>query len=216
MKISKTQKSIIYGLVLGDGYLQKTGEKNARLRIEHSYKQKDYIDWLYEKLENIFAVRPAKITRIHPKTKKNYQYYRLQSNSSPVFGKIRKCFYKNNQKIIPENISNLLKYNLSLAVWYMDDGYYYRRDKSAHIYLPKLTAEDQKMLLVCLQNNFTINAKIYCRPDRKSCQLNFTGKDKNKLFDLIRPHILPLFNYKITSNPVSTDSENQRLQSLRY
>jgi len=209
MILSKTQKSIIYGLVLGDGYLQSTGKKNARLRIEHSYKQKEYIDWLYSKLENIFCEKPKKINRLHPKTKQIYQYYRMQGNSSPVFGKIKRYFYKNNEKIIPENISNLLKYNLSLAVWYMDDGYYYKRDKSAHIYLQKITKESQNRLLKCLKNNFKISAKIYCRPDRNACCLNFTGKEKDKLFNLIRPHILKLFNYKITSNPVSTESENK-------
>ena len=40
IKLSLTQKQILYGTILGDGYLQKTGEKNARLRLEHGEKQK--------------------------------------------------------------------------------------------------------------------------------------------------------------------------------
>lgn len=209
MKLSKTQKEIIYGLVLGDGFLQPTGRKNARLRIEHSAKQKEYIDWLYRQLPNIFAAKPRLITRPHPLTKKTYYYYRLQSNSSPILGKLREQFYQGNKKIIPEKISYYLKSPLTLAVWYMDDGYYYRRDKSAHIYIQKLDQISQNRLIKWGENNFGQKIKIYCRPDRRACQINFVGPAKNKLFALIYPRIIPAFNYKLPSNPVSTESENK-------
>lgn len=198
---------IIYGLILGDGFLQKTGKKNARLRIEHSLKQKEYLDWLYQSLRNLFASEPKMINRQHPQTKQIYHYCRLQSHSSPFFGKLRREFYLNNKKIIPENIEKLLLHRLTLAIWYMDDGYYYQRDKSAHIYLPMMDDLSRKRLLNCLNKNFRLSAKIYCRPDRLACQLNFTGSDKDKLFVLIRPYTLPIFSYKLHSNPVSTKSE---------
>ncbi len=208
MMLNKTQKFIIYGLILGDGYLQATSQNNARLRVEHSDKQKHYIDWIYDQLKNVFNDKPKKIVRRHPKTKKYYTYYRLQSNSSPVLGKIRRDFYTPKGKIIPNNISKYLKSNLTLAIWYMDDGHYYRRDKSAHFYLSLLDKDSQKNLLKCLFDNYDLNGKIYCRPDRKACQLNFRSKDKDKLFSLIKPYILSEFNYKLPFNPVSTENEN--------
>ncbi len=209
MKLTKTQKAIIYGLVLGDGYLQATGKKNARLRLECGAKNKFYLDWLYEQLSNLFAHKPKKITRRHPLNQRIYHYYRLQSHSSPFLGKLRRQFYPEGKKIIPPNIKKLLKLNLTLAVWYMDDGYWYERDKSAHIYLPRLKENDQKRLLEALAQNFKLRAKIYCRPDRKGCQLNFVGEQKDRLFQLIRPYILPNFSYKMPSNPVSTESEKR-------
>lgn len=198
---------IIYGLVMGDGFLQKTGKKNARLRIEHSAKQKVYVYWIYRSLENLFVDQPKKISRRHPTSKQLYHYYRLQSQSAPIFGKLHSKFYQAGKKIIPKDIAGLLTYRLTLAVWYMDDGYYDKRDKSAHIYLQKLTLDSQRRLLKCLQDNFGITAKIYCRPDREACQINFTGKAKDRLVELIRPYIIPEFNYKLPSNPVSTESE---------
>lgn len=198
---------IIYGLVLGDGFLQKTGLKNARLRLEHSAKQREYMDWIFQSLSNLFETKPKPLSRQHPKTKQIYHYYRLQSHSSPVFGKLRRQFYYDNQKIIPENINKLLSSRLTLAVWYMDDGYYYRRDKSAHIYLSRLDHFSRQRLLKCLKDNFSLLAKIYCRPDRRACQLNFSGPNKDKLFELVRPYMIPMFNYKLPSNPVSTKSE---------
>lgn len=199
---------IIYGLILGDGFLQKTGVKNARLRLEYSAKHHEYINWIYRSLVNLFKQKPKSINRLHPKTKRIYHYLRLQSQSSPVFGKLRRQFYHDNQKIIPENINKLLSSRLTLAVWYMDDGYYYERDKSAHIYLSRLDGLSQQRLLDCLKDNFDLSAKIYCRPDRRACQLNFCGQAKNKLFELISPYVIPTFNYKLPSNPVSTKSEN--------
>jgi hypothetical protein len=35
--MNQRQKAILLGMVLGDCYLQKTGEKNSRIRLEHSY-----------------------------------------------------------------------------------------------------------------------------------------------------------------------------------
>lgn len=202
MKLSIRQKNIVYGSVLGDAYLQKTGKNNARLRLEHSTKQKDYVDWKYNQLKNLFQAKPKKIERIHPKSKQKYYYLRLQSHSSPFFGKLRQQLYNTaGKRQIPKEISELLKSNLTLAVWYMDDGYYYQRDKSAHIYLPKLNPDEIKLLINVLASNYNLKPKWYCRPDRESCQLNFTGQEKNKLFRLVKPYIIPSLKYKLPLTP---------------
>jgi hypothetical protein len=59
--VSKKQREILIGTILGDGYLQKTGKRNARLKLEHSEKQKDYIFWKYEELKNLMQDRPKRI-----------------------------------------------------------------------------------------------------------------------------------------------------------
>ena len=189
---------IIYGLVLGDAYLQPTGKNNARLRIEHSLKQKDYINWKYEQLENLFQTKPRRIDRYHPKAKKIYSYLRLQSHASPLLGELRKKLYgQDNKRQIIGAIDKLLKARITLAVWYMDDGYYYKRDKSAHIYLPELKEEEIVRLIRALEVNFGLESNWYCRPDRKSCQLNFTGRQKDKLIEIIKPYIIPSLRYKL-------------------
>lgn len=208
MKLNLNQKAIVYGLVLGDGYVQSTGKKNARLRIEHSVKQTAYVNWKYKQLENLFAHKPKKVVRKHPSNQQSYSYLRLQSHSSPWFGKLRQQFYANNKKIIPDSISTYISSPLSLAVWYMDDGYYYQRDKSAHIYLPAFGKGDISKLIKALKEKHNLNPGWYCRPDKKSCQLNFTGKNKDKLFTLISPYIIEELKYKISLDPVTTEDEN--------
>lgn len=209
MKLSKRQKQLLLGMILGDAYLQKTGEKNARLRIEHSLKQKAYVDWKYQQLRNLFQSKPRLLRRVHPHSKRTYSYLRLQSHSSPILGKLRRQFYsKEGVKILPDKLDAVLRSALTIAVWYMDDGYYDERDKSAHIYLQAFDTKDIERIVKVFGSQYDIHPKWYCRPDRKGCQLNFTGKDRDKLMQLIDPYLIDEMRYKTPLNPVTTDSEN--------
>ena len=55
MKLSKRQNAIIVGSILGDAYVQATGQKNARLRYEHGGKQKSYLFWKVKELQPLFS-----------------------------------------------------------------------------------------------------------------------------------------------------------------
>ena len=129
----KIEKALVIGSILGDGFLQKTGKNNARLRLEHSLKQEDYLLWKIRILDNYFQSKPQYLERNNLKFGKSYQYVRAQSYSGSEFGKLSKSFYKDGEKVIPKNIQNLLKDPLSLAVWFMDDGYYYPQIGRAHV-----------------------------------------------------------------------------------
>ena len=195
-------------MILGDAYLQKMRGGNARLRLEQSYKQKDYMDWKYKMLSNVFASVPNFLQRVHPKTKRTYKYVRLQSNSSPVLGKMRDQFYnKDGKKIVPKQIEQILESPLTIAVWYMDDGYYDKRDKSAHIYVQAWPPEELDRL-ACAFGQHNIAPKWYCRPDRRACQLNFTGQNKDNLMELIHPYLIESMRYKTPLDPVTTKNEN--------
>ena len=57
--LTQYQKSLIIGTILGDGYLRIIpGRNNAFLEINHSFSQKQYVDWKFEKLKNICISRP--------------------------------------------------------------------------------------------------------------------------------------------------------------
>lgn len=143
-------------MILGDAYLQKTGKKNARLRLEHGARQKDYLFWKISKFLKLFQGKPKYIERKHPISGQIYKYWRHQSNSTPELGKWRSIFYKNDLKHIPENLSDLLKDPLSLAVWYMDDGYYYVRDKVSYLYLGRVEKKEAEIVRMTLEKNFQI------------------------------------------------------------
>ena len=56
LKLSNIQNAILVGCVFGDAYIDKKG----KIQIEHSLKQKEYVDWKYKQLESI-SYNPPKI-----------------------------------------------------------------------------------------------------------------------------------------------------------
>lgn len=205
IKLSLRQKQILFGTILGDAYLQATGKKNARLRLEHSDKQKDYIFWKYRELKNLFSAKPKQIERYNPIFKRKYIYFRCQSNSTPYLGKLKKMFYGNGKKIIPENIDQLLNSPLTLAIWYMDDGYYYGRDKVSYLYLPEYRARDIVNIQMILKNRFSLVTCCHLKKKKKGFCLYFPVKETSKLIEIVEPHIIKSMRYKIPLNPVSTE-----------
>lgn len=196
MYLSKKDKAIILGLILGDGYLQKTGKKNARLRLEHSDKQKEYLLWKIKLLPRLFLGRPNYLERKHPKTKRTYKYWRHQSNATPYLGSLRKLFYPNNKKIIPDNLSLLVKDPITLAIWYMDDGYYCERDKTAHIYLGRVSKQEAEIVSKMIFHNFNIKNKVVDKK-HKGFVIYFPNKSIPRLQKVIGRYIIQSMKYKL-------------------
>lgn len=197
MKLTKRQESILTGIILGDGFLQSTGMKNARLRLEHGGKQKEYLLWKAAQFPRLFLGKPTHLVRVHPKTGQSYEYWRHQSNSTPLLGVWRKRFYPNGHKKIPEDIGVSLD-ALTLAVWYMDDGYYYPRDKASFIYLGRVTREEANIAQTAIVKNFGISVKVYDKK-QKGFVLFFPVEETKKFQAIVRPFMLPLFDYKLFS-----------------
>ena len=196
ISLSKEQESILFGTILGDGYLQKTGENNARLRLEHGYKQKEYIFWKIEKLNQLFQGKPIYLERIHPLTKRTYKYYRHQSQSTPYLGKLRNIFYSEGKKTIPENLEKYITPQM-LAVWYMDDGYYYLRDKCSYLYLGNVSEKEADIVSLAILKKFKIQTRV--KQKKKGFAIYFPHSQVEKLKLLIKDYIINYFNYKLPS-----------------
>jgi len=196
ISLTKKQKSILFGTILGDGYLQKTGRKNARLRLEHGEKQKDYLLWKVKKLAKLFQGKPKHLERIHPLSKKKYGYWRHQSQSMPLLGKLRRLFYPEGKKRIPQDLVKYLD-PLSLAVWYMDDGYYYPRDRCSYLYLGNVTEKEAEIVRQALEENLKLGARV--KRKKKGYALYFSPQETKQLKNLIKSYILPQFTYKLPS-----------------
>lgn len=194
MSLTKKQKQIIIGLILGDGFLQKTGLKNARLRLEYSSKSEKYARWILGQLSNIFP-RIHKLERIHPLNQRRYGYIRLQSHASPFFGKLQKKFYLAGKKSF-FNANNYLNNWLTLGVWYLDDGHYIARDKQAEIYLPKLTTLELTHLCQFLYEQFNLVAKPYCYKNKNGCRIRFDQISTKILMKDIDDEIKELIPHK--------------------
>lgn len=203
--ITKRQREILIGTLLGDGYLQATGKRNARLRLEHSEKQGEYLRWKYESLQNLMQDEPKLIERYNPQWRQTYRYYRCQSHAMPLLGKYKRLFYEEQtgRKRVPDHLERLLKSPLTLAVWYMDDGHYYPRDRTAYIYLPKYTEEELARLVDVIERNYELYAKIIRKKGYPV--LSFSPTETKRLLAMIRPYIHPSMAYKTPLDPVTTE-----------
>ena len=194
MKLTERQTAVVVGTVLGDGFLQKTGSKNARLRLEHSDKQKDYLLWKGAQMSRLFQGKPSYLSRVHPKSGETYSYARWQSNASSEIGVWQRYFYPEGKKIIPADIGENLS-PLALAVWYMDDGYL-SEDKSSFIYLGKVSENEADILRDAISKNFGVEAKVYDKKN-KGFALYFPVEETKKLHTLLKSFIHPSMKYKL-------------------
>lgn len=196
--LSKRQKAILVGTLLGDGHLEQNG-KNVRLRVGHGLPQREYIAWKYRELKDLVRgnIRTAKI--FHSKRNKYYKHLQFSTLTCSDFTEWRNIFYCQGKKIVPKNISDLLNTPLSLAVWHMDDGYKRNDCNALRLNTDTFSINDQKLLINCLKNNFGIKSKLH----KKDRTYNiYIGSKFAKIFcDLVKPHIIDSLLYKVSLTP---------------
>ena len=183
-------------MILGDAYLQPTGEKNARLRLEQQAPHKEYLVWKTRLLQQLFQGKYKILERMHPITKKTYRYVRQQSNASPILGKFRKLFYPEGKKRIPQKLNQLLRDDIAFAIWFYDDGYYYRRDKCSYIYLGRVSIEEAKIAQKAIQQKFGILSRILDKKN-KGFALYFSREESKKIKSIVEKYYVPVMAYKI-------------------
>lgn len=196
MKINQEQESALIGMILGDAYVQKTGSRNARLRLEQQAAHREYLIWKTRLLKGLFQGRPTMLKRIHPKTRKTYSYVRQQSNASPYLGKLRALFYPNGKKQIPEKLYQWLVSDIGFAVWFYDDGYYYVRDRSLYLYLGTVSRKEATIAKDVLRKRFNLQSTIADK-GKKGFALYFPASERNKVRDILVKYRVPIMAYKI-------------------
>lgn len=194
-KLTQRQQSIIIGTIFGDGYLQPTSKHAARLRIEQSSKQKAYAVWKARELRHLMQARPVSLTRYNQVFQRTYHYVRCQTLASPELGALRKLFYtRTGRKRVPPEAERLLT-PLALATWYMDDGYFFRGDRVAYIYLSDLASDSIRRLKKILARKYDLRPNLY-RKKLGNC-FYFPVAETRKLFRIVERYILPSFRYKV-------------------
>ena len=192
--LTTRQKEILIGTILGDAHLEKLYTPElSRLKIEHSYKQKEYVDWFYEEFKNWIRTKPKqKIKKVFGKIHKNYGFC---TYGHRLLGNFQRDFYTEKKKVISDNLLKNIT-PLSLAVWYMDDGSI-KSDKHKGVFLntQSFTKTDVKTLQSILENKFGIASST--RKDETGEQIYLGGNSGEKFIKIIEPFILPSMRYKI-------------------
>ena len=109
--LSEVQHAIVVGSLLGDGSMRcKT---NALLEINHSARQRSYVDWKFSHLADLVTTPPKRRAGNGGRVA-----YRFVTRSAPALTPYYRLFYAEGRKRVPK----LELDSLALAVWLMDDG----------------------------------------------------------------------------------------------
>jgi hypothetical protein len=186
-------------MLLGDSCLEKNG-RNVRLRVEHGLDQKDYLNWKFKEFQNLATDRPRLVKgTIHLRAGKRYRRWHFSTFSLPELNTYWYKFYSRKRKRIPRNILELLKSPLSLAVWFMDDGYKRNDCNALRINTDSFIRKEQKLLQQCLRTNFGIDAKIHRKG--KFWNIYIPEPEVRDFCKLVKPYVLPKMRYKISLTP---------------
>ena len=193
-KLNKEQGSILVGLLLGDGHLEAiTRDQTYRLKVEHSLKQKEYVDWLYGQFADFIRNEPY--TRIKSLYEKQFSCYGFTTYSSELFRFSAQQFYAGKKKIIPKLFGELID-PLALAVWFMDDGSFKsKHHKTYIIHSVGYTKSDLEIVRKILREKFGIKIALHKQYSR--WRIYFLSETADKFRKLIEPHMIPSMRYKL-------------------
>lgn len=181
--LTKVQESILIGSLLGDGTMRK--KINAYLEINHAYKQKVLVDWIYSKFSNLVITPPK-----WRKGNGDREAYRFFTRSLPALTPYYNRFFIRGKKVIP----NDLKLNaLSLAVWFMDDGSKSR--SSIYLNTQQFSVEEQERLIIILGDQFRLESTL--NKDKIYFRIRVRSESSKKMVKIIEKYVLPDFRYKL-------------------
>ena len=84
---------------------------------------------------------------------------------------------------------------LSLAIWYMDDGFRRKDSKGFYLCTSSYTQEEHKVLQEVLFKRFMILTKVHHQ--REYLRMFIPSASANTFNGLIKPYVLPDLNYKL-------------------
>lgn len=188
--LTKLERSIILGSILGDGYMRIVpGRSDAFLEINHSLKAKKYVDWKFKNLKKICLSSPRERT-----TNEGRIAYRFFTKQHKDITTLYRLFYRNGCKVVPKSIT---LDPVSLAVWYMDDGSK-SRDSDIYLNTQQFSQNDQKALLYKLR---VLNIKARLNKDKKYYRIRILKESIVDFMKIIKPHIIPSMQYKLVMTP---------------
>lgn len=200
----KNKEALVLGCAIGDGFMRR-----RQLVIQHCEKQKPYL--LYKKylLEELFKQEVAVGTTKGKIDGKVFPGNRLYFNNSLV-SNLRQDLYKEGKKCISRKVLDKLN-NLSLAIWYQDDGSLVLHKekesgkiKSREIYLSteSFSYEENQTIVGWFKEKYGIVAKIYNnsgfnkKTGKAYHRIALNATNANKLLDIVSPYIHSSMSYK--------------------
>lgn len=181
--LSKVQRELIIGSLLGDGHLRPHRGKVV-FEFLQTARRKFYVEWKHSILKGVAC---PKIYH----SKGNREYYKMVTRTHPELMELYRFFYREGRKIVPEKIKEMLT-PFALAVWFMDDGSKSRG--SVYFNTQGFTVDDQFRLIRALRK-FHLIANI--NRDGMYYRLRLLKRHNSRFVELVGPYILEEFKKKL-------------------
>ncbi len=194
LHLTKRQREIIVGLLLGDGHLEtQNGGRTYRLKVEHGVAQRAYVDWLYAELQPWIRSRPY--VREHGSFGKKIISCGFTTYSSGALRFYGQQFYDGKKKIMPRIIGKLLT-PLAIAIWFMDDGSKKSNEHKTYIiHALGYAKEELDEVRKIFENKFNIAVRIHRQYER--WRIYIASESAEEFRNTIQQFIIPSMRYKL-------------------
>lgn len=196
---------LVIGCLLGDGHI----EKNGRIQVFHSIKQKEYTLWLMELFKKFFKVTYRERTCKLKDSDKEYKQVGFYVTGNKYTKLIRQYTYKPNKTINMRQLNKLSP--LGLAIWYLDDGClsFIKKDnkiKSRQIILNTQGFSYEEQLIIC-EYFKTKGIECHIHKDKTSYRIWMNGTNGSFFLSIITPFIPECMYYKLCYRYFGYNSE---------
>lgn len=223
LKMTKEQREVLVGLILGDGHLgTQDGGRTWRLVYSQGRERHGaYLEHVHRLFANWSLSPPVLIRGVAPSGEGGLEPGGWENGSLPdarppgsyrrgdrlkfttvSHGSLRfygKAFYRDGLKVVPKGIGRLLT-GRGLAYWYMDDGSMKsRQSKGLILNTHSFSLAEVTLLCGVLRDRFGLRATP--RPQRSASgavrhQIYISGRSYEAVRELILPYLLPEMMYK--------------------
>lgn len=189
--------SVVFGTLLGDA----TVNSHGALAICHGEKQLPYLKWIKKKLEWLAMPRLYKSERSHKPPFSNLPTYTVRSHHHPFLKDLRERLWIDGEKRVSALLDQKYFDELSLAVWYFDDGSLNKSSGVVTFATNGFLFEDVELIRGFMLKRFCIETVL--EPRRNNTYSIRINKTKTpQFFDLVKSRIKkapPSMEYKIPS-----------------
>lgn len=197
-EFTQRQKEIVFGTLLGDGYLRPTngnsGNCSYALSCCHGEKQIDYLKWKFSEFEEFVMTKDFRINTRN--FRGNAPTYSFSTISHPFLNVAHSiCYWNNGKKDISSQWLEQLT-PLSIAVWYMDDGSLNKRYHTIVLCTNSFSQIGQQLAIDYLYNQYGIRAVLESRRNQQTV-LRINASQSRKFIELVAPHVPSCMKYKL-------------------
>ena len=211
--LTPKQMQICYGGLLGDFGIHaytKNRLSGNYLECYHCEEQVTYLRWIEQELASLDC-KFHEWTRYWEEYGREYTRYWITTTCHPTITDLRKFTYANegldqHKRITREWLDKLEP--LGLAVWFMDDGG--KCGAGCQISTQCFSYEEQEVIQRYFVEKWNIKTNINkagtSKDGTQQFYLYFEKEEVPKLANIIRPHLLPMFLYKINEEGKNDNS----------